>query len=134
MTSKEFVERVYALNLVAGVNEVQYVATQVFEDCEIRQMGYYEGYSPIIEDGEVLLRDYLNKITDVEIDDDIFENLDNTDYAFGTIYIDLGDKNYQIYHKGIGEWGANDSDSEFYELGSYENAIQFILQLGKENQ
>jgi hypothetical protein len=137
MTSNEFVEKVYALNLVAGVNEVHAVAKELFPDCEIMEMGFSGGYSPVINKGEVLLRDYLGKIDKRDEDNDIFENLDNTDYAFGTINMELNDKLYQIYHTGIGEWKVdildNQDHDDVIELSSYENAIQYLFNL-KNNQ
>lgn len=129
MTSSEFVVRVYSLNLVAGVNEVQEVAKQLFPNCINRQLGFFNGYSPIIENGQVLLRSYEGEIDKGNVDDDIFEDIDNSEYALGTIFIEIGDTHYQIYHKGIGLWFAEDSDSEFYELGSYQNAIQYLFNL-----
>jgi len=138
MTSKEFVKKVYALNSLANVDKVQAVAKKLFPDCRTAQMGYDGGYSDVILDGEMELRDYANKLIPEEtIKDDVFENLDNTDMAFGTIGIEIGEKFYQIYTLGIGQWQVDITDEDggtgVETLNSYKNAIAYIENLKKKD-
>jgi ribosomal protein L39E len=138
MTSKEFVKKVYALNSLANVDKVQAVAKKLFPDCRTVQMGYDGGYSDVILDGEMELRDYGNKLIPEEtIKDDVFENLGDTDMAFGTIGIEIGEEFYQIYTLGIGQWQVDitdeDGGTDVEMLDSYKNAITYIENLKKKD-
>ncbi len=141
MTPKEFVERVEALNLLAETEKVQDVAKELFPKCETMQMGYGGGYSLVIKNTDATLRDYQGKVVTKNISDGYFEDVLNNDDAFGTIQIEWDNDDaqygYQIYHKGIGLWQVDITDLSGYntdneELGSYENAIQYLINLKKK--
>ncbi len=140
MNKDEFMARVSALNLLAEKEKVQNWAKELIPECITLDMGYAGGYSMELKNG--VLKKYDGREPDEEFDDHFFEETDENYTAFGTIQIGVGTDEgmqglYQLYHTGINGWRVDFCDEkgenvECIELGSYINAIQFLIMLSKK--